>query len=144
MRRAVSVVVVAAVAACARGGNAASAQASASAVIARNPGSSSDGAAVYLTNCSSCHGADGRGLPDMFPPLAHSAVVTGDPRVLIKIVEDGIQGRVVVDGVSYDGDMPQWKGQISDEQLAAVITYVRSAWKNRASGVTLAQVQSVR
>lgn len=113
-------------------------------MFAKNPGSSSDGATVYLTNCSSCHGADGRGLEGMFPPLAHNAVVTGAPRGAIEIVENGLQRRIVVNGATYDGDMPAWKGAISDDQIASVVTYIRSAWGNRASGVTLGEIRSSR
>lgn len=142
--RVVALFVCLALSACAHGGNAATAQASAAAVAALNPGSSSDGAAVYLTNCSSCHGVDGRGLPGMFPPLAHAAIVTGDPRRPIAIVANGLRQRIVVNGATYDGDMPAWRGEISDEQIAAVVTYIRSAWGNRASGITLGQVAALR
>ena len=137
-----SLIAVAVVAGCAHGGTAASAQASAAAVLANNPGSSSDGATVYATNCSDCHGADGRGIEGMIPPLARNADVTGDPQRVVARVEDGLQQRVVVNGVRYDGDMPAWKGAISGDEIASVVTYIRSAWGNRASGVTLAQVRN--
>ena len=126
---------VGALAGCSHGATAATAQASAAAVSANNPGSSSDGATVYLTNCSSCHGADGRGTAGMDPPLAHDATVTGDPRRVIEIVENGSH---------VHGDMPAWKGQIPDDQIASVITYIRSAWGNRARGITMAEVRSER
>ena len=133
-------VILAVLAACARGGTTASARASAAAVLANNPASSSDGATVYATNCASCHGADGLGIQGMIPPLAHASDVTGDPHRVIAVVENGVQGRVAVNGAVYTGDMPGWNGLISDDQIAAVITYIRSAWGNRASGVTPAQM----
>jgi mono/diheme cytochrome c family protein len=114
------------------------------AILARNPASASDGAAIYTDNCSSCHQADGTGLPGAFPPLAGNPVVTGDPRRVIRIVKFGQRGRTVVDGVPYDGTMPPWCGLLSGEEIAAVVTYMRVSWNNRAGAVSLADVRSVR
>jgi mono/diheme cytochrome c family protein len=130
-------------AACAKSSNGATASASASAEAA-NPASASDGAVVYLANCSSCHQADGRGVSDAFPPLAGNSVVTGNPTAVIAIVKNGLDGRVVVNGRSYSGIMPRWGDVLSDDQIAAAITYIRSSWHNRAPGVSLAQVRAVR
>lgn len=116
----------------------------ASAAAARNPASSSDGAVVYLANCSSCHQTNGQGVPGAFPPLASNPVVTGNSTAVIAIVKNGLEGRVVVNGEAYSGIMPHWKGLISDEQIADVITYIRSSWKNHAPGVSVADVASVR
>jgi len=138
------VLAVAGLTACAKGGNSSAAQASASAAAANNPASASDGATVYVTDCSSCHQSGGQGVAGAFPPLAGNPVVTGNPLGVIEIVKGGLQGRVVVNGASYSGIMPSWKGQISDDQVASVITYIRSAWGNKASGVTVAQVQAVK
>lgn len=131
------------VAGCARGSNSASASASASAA-ARNPASASDGGAIYLANCSSCHQTDGAGLTGAFPPLAGNPVVTGNPTAVIAIVKNGLDGRIVVNGQAYSGIMPHWGGVLSDGQIASVITYIRSSWHNRASGVSAADVQAVK
>jgi nitrite reductase (NO-forming) len=134
---------VVALAACSHGGDTASARASANAVAAHNPASASDGATVYVTNCSSCHGADGRGVEGFFPPLSRNPMVTGDPRALVAIVERGLRGRIVVDGVTYNGIMPPWKNEIPDDEIASVLTYIRSSWNNRASGITLEEMRSL-
>ncbi len=118
--------------------------AAASAAAAKNPASASDGAVVYLANCSSCHQTNGQGVPGAFPPLAGNPVVTGNPTAVIAIVKNGLEGRVVVNGEAYSGIMPHWNGLISDEQIAAVITYIRSSWKNHAPGVSAADVASVK
>lgn len=144
MRIVISLALLAAVAGCAKGSNGTSASASASAAAMRNPASASDGATVYLTNCSSCHQASGQGVSGAFPPLAGNPVVTGNPVAVIAIVKNGLEGRVVVNGVAYSGIMPSWKGQISDDQIAAVISYIRSAWTNHAGGVSVAQVQAIK
>jgi mono/diheme cytochrome c family protein len=142
VRIVVSLVLLVAVAGCGKSSRGASAAASAAAM--RNPASASDGATVYLTDCSSCHQADGQGVSGAFPPLAGNAVVTGNPVAVIAIVKDGLEGRVTVNNLAYSGIMPGWKGQISDDQLAAVISYIRSAWNNHAGGVSVAQVQSIK
>ncbi|MGA8534613.1 MAG: cytochrome c [Candidatus Tumulicola sp.] len=105
-----------------------------------NPASSSDGARVYITNCSSCHQLDGRGVPGAFPALAGDPVVTGDPGRVISIVKFG-RRRSAQSG-AFGGVMPAWNGLLSDGDIAAVVTYIRFAWHNRANPVTRAQVEA--
>ena len=130
-------------AACAKNTNGASASATASAA-AKNPASASDGAVVYLSNCSSCHQPNGAGIRGAFPPLAGNPVVTGNPTAVIAIVKNGLDGRVVVNGQTYSGIMPRWKGVLSDEQIAAAITYIRSSWHNSAAGVSVDDVKAIK
>jgi mono/diheme cytochrome c family protein len=101
---------------------------------------SSNGAAVFSTNCSTCHSSGGKG--GIAPPLAGNALVIGDPQKVIHIVKDGLTGAVQVNGKNYNGTMPAWKGILSNADLAGVITYIRSSWGNKASAVTSAQVSS--
>jgi cbb3-type cytochrome c oxidase subunit III len=102
------------------------------------------GQKVYTTNCSSCHQANGKGQPGVFPPLAGNTVVTGDPTKVIGIVKNGLSGKITVNGTTYNGQMPAWKATLSNNDIAAVITYVRSAFGNKASAVTAAQVAAVK
>jgi mono/diheme cytochrome c family protein len=146
MRFFIAAVLVLTLAACAKGSNNASTQAAASASAAMqadNPASASDGATVYLENCSSCHQTNGEGVAGAFPPLAGNPVVTGSPVTAIAIVKNGLEGKIVVHGNAYSGIMPAWKKQISDQQIAEVISYIRSAWNNNSGGVSLSQVQAV-
>ena len=99
-----------------------------------------DGKAVYTKNCSSCHQATGQGLTGTFPPLAKNDVVTGDPNKVIHILLNGLNGPIKVNGTSYNNAMPPWKGTLSNAEIAAVITYIRSSWGNKASAVTEADV----
>jgi ubiquinol-cytochrome c reductase cytochrome b subunit len=98
------------------------------------------GASVYTAKCSGCHGATGVGAPGAFPPLAGNPVVVGDPNAVIKIVSGGLSGSITVKGAKYNGQMPAWKGTLTNAQIASVITYIRSTWGNSASPVTEAQV----
>jgi ubiquinol-cytochrome c reductase cytochrome b subunit len=103
------------------------------------------GAKVFSTNCSTCHGAQGQGLPGSFPPLANNPVVTGDPNKVIGIVLNGLHGSISVNGQTYNGVMPPWKGTLSNKDVADVITYIRgSLGNNHASAVTEAQVKGYK
>jgi ubiquinol-cytochrome c reductase cytochrome b subunit len=104
------------------------------------PAAAGPGAQVYTQSCAGCHGATGMGVPGAFPPLAHNPVVTGDPKKVIDIVNNGLTGSVTVNGATYNGQMPAWKGNLTNKQIADVITYIRNAWGNKAGAVTEAQV----
>lgn len=141
MRIVLALATIIAVAGCAKTSQSAATAASAA---AENPASASDGATIYNENCSSCHQADGKGIPEAFPPLAGNPTVTGTPVAVIAIVKGGLEGRVTVDGQAYSGIMPRWQGVLSDEQIASVISYIRSSWKNNAPGVSVAEVKAVK
>jgi mono/diheme cytochrome c family protein len=120
---------------------AASAQAMQRAAIVRiNPASANDGGRIYIKNCSSCHQADGRGVPGAFPPLAGNPVVTGNPLRTIAIVKFGFSGKTLVEGGAYNGTMPAWGQLISDDDIASVVSYIRAAWHNDSKPVTLGDV----
>jgi len=131
-------------AACAKSASDESANNAGASAEANNPASASDGAVIYDANCSSCHQSDGRGISGAFPPLAGNPVVTGNPTAVIAIVKNGLDGRVEVNGQAYSGIMPRWKGVLTDEQIAAAISYIRSSWHNRAPGVSVSQVEAIK
>lgn len=103
-----------------------------------------DGAEIYMTRCMSCHQMNGRGVPGVFPPLSDTEWVTGDKGVLIRVVLNGLTGDIDVEGEKYSGAMPPWQSFLDDEEMAAVLTYIRSSWDNEASEVTAAEVGKVR
>ncbi len=102
-----------------------------------------NGSALYSQNCSSCHQTNGKGMPGAFPPLAGNAVVTGPAANVIHIVKNGLQGKIMVGNASFNGTMPPWKA-LKPEQIAAILTYVRSSWGNHASAITAAQVAATK
>ncbi|MGC1381468.1 MAG: cytochrome b N-terminal domain-containing protein [Candidatus Baltobacteraceae bacterium] len=105
------------------------------------PAAAGNGAKVFSSNCASCHGSAGQGVPGTFPPLANNPVVTGDPNKVIGIVLGGLHDSITVNGQSYSGVMPPWKGTLTNKEIADVITYIRgSLGDNHASAVTEAQV----
>ena len=103
-----------------------------------------DGQEIYMTRCLSCHMTNGEGVPGVFPPLANSEHVTGDKGVLIRMILQGLSGEIVVNGTTYSGMMPPWGGFLNDEQVAQVLTYVRSNFGNEADAVTTEEVASIR
>ncbi len=102
-----------------------------------------DGAQVYAGKCAACHQASGAGLTGIFPPLADSPWVTGSERRLVQILLHGIQGPIEVLETTYNGLMPAWN-MLSDEELAAVATYVRGTFGNQASAITAEFVSAER
>lgn len=100
-------------------------------------------------HCITCHQADGNGLPDIYPPLVKTEWVSGDPTRAIKIVLKGLYGPMTLHGKAYGPEkgtppMTAFGGLLKDDELAAVISYVRQSFGNDASIVTPAQVKAVR
>ena len=104
-----------------------------------------DGGQLYTLYCSACHGSDGLGATGgAFPPLAESSWVDGDPDRAIKIVLNGLNGPVEVSGKTYNLEMPPQGAMLQDDQIAAILTFVRSSWGNQAPAITSAQVKATR
>ena len=102
------------------------------------------GKTAYDTSCKSCHGADGKGRAPFIPPLAGNPVVLDhDPSSLINLVLNGAEP-LVVKGTPDAYRMPQYRVQLTDEEIAQVLTFVRSAWGNGAASVTADQVKALR
>ena len=97
-------------------------------------GAAADGKQVFTAHCAACHQASGKGLPGVFPPLDGSEWVTGDPRILANILLHGVTGEMTVGGNVFKGAMPAFQ-KLGDAELAAVASYVRSGWTNRAQPI---------
>jgi cytochrome c6 len=94
------------------------------------------GRKVFEDNCAQCHRGNGQGLPPTFPALNKNPFVQGEPNPVIATVLNGRKGDL--------GVMPTWKDKLDDRQIAAVVTYIRQAWANRAAPVTPAMVAAAR
>ncbi len=101
------------------------------------------GQQLYRNYCLSCHQADGGGVPGMYPPLIDSEWVQGDKGRLVRLLLNGMRGPIEVKGETYDNIMTP-HGHLSDQDLAAVLTFVRSGFDNDASPVTPEEVAAVR
>lgn len=102
------------------------------------------GQAVFADVCSACHQKKADGVPTLFPPLAGSAEVQQkDPTNLILAILNGAK-TAATDQAPTSPTMPAYDWKLSDDQIAAVATYIRSAWGNRAEAVSASDVQKLR
>ncbi|MEQ9561227.1 MAG: cytochrome D1 domain-containing protein, partial [Woeseiaceae bacterium] len=101
------------------------------------------GEKVYLGNCAACHQPTGVGLPGAFPPLAGSDYLERDRKNVLSAALFGLSGPITVNGVQYNGVMPSM-GYLSDEDLAAALTYVLNSWGNSGTAVSVAEVAALR
>ena len=110
---------------------------------AQAPTGAADGLKVFARTCATCHQQTGQGMPGVFPPLAGSPYVNGETRRLVRIVLHGLQGPLEVHGQRYNNVMPPWR-TLSDAEIAAVLTHVRSSFGNTAAAVTADEVARER
>jgi len=95
-------------------------------------------------SCVLCHQDNGIGKYKQFPPLSRNSNVNAqDPERLIKAISHGMIGELKVDGRTFNGAMSAWESLLTDEEIAAVLTYVRNSWGNQAPSVTTEQVAKV-
>jgi len=107
-------------------------------------GKADAGGKLYLGYCVSCHGSDGKGQTPFIPPLAGNPVVLdNDPSSLINLVLNGAEP-LVVKGTPDAYRMPQYRVQLTDDEIASVLSFVRGAWGNGAGAVTSGQVKALR
>jgi mono/diheme cytochrome c family protein len=91
-----------------------------------------DPAKTFTDNCAACHQEDGKGIEGAFPALAGDAFVLDDPAKPIHVVLEGRAG------------MPTFKADLTDQQIAAALTHVRTSWGNAAGPITPEQVRALR
>lgn len=100
------------------------------AVVADRAELMSEGETIYTTSCARCHHGDGSGYRNLFPGLADNPLVTlHNPIPIIRVVQDG------------RGSMPPFRGVLSSEEIAAVLTYIRNSWGNEASAIPPRQIR---
>ena len=97
-----------------------------------------------FANCIACHQTTGQGLPGAYPPLAGSEWAMGPEDRIIRIVLNGLSGPITVKSTSFNNSMPAFGPQLRDEQIADVLTYVRSEWGNNATAVSPDKVKEIR
>jgi mono/diheme cytochrome c family protein len=95
-----------------------------------------EGKKLFENTCADCHRTNGQGLPAAFPALDKNPFVVGDPGKLIDTVLNGRKGKL--------GQMPSWKENYNDRELAAILTYVRQAWSNKGTPVNTDLVKKRR
>ena len=101
------------------------------------------GKILYMQFCMACHMENGEGVPSLYPPLTQTDYVLGDKKRLIKTVIHGMEGPIEVKGEKYNNIMAKLD-YLRDEQIADVLTYIRSNFGNTAEAVTASEVRLVR
>jgi len=101
------------------------------------------GKLAFMQTCAVCHQTTGQGLPNVFPPLAGSDFLMADKARSIRIVLRGTSGPITVNGTTYDSVMPPVV-QLTDEQVANVLTFARNSWGNTGDVVSADEVRLVR
>lgn len=103
------------------------------------------GAKLFNKNCASCHQTNGKGIAGSIPPLAGSALANSeDVTKPIRIVLHGFRGAIVRNGTKYNGVMQPWHSVFTDEEIAAILTHVRTSWGNTGGEVKAEDVARVR
>lgn len=102
------------------------------------------GKRVFNQICITCHQANAQGVPGVYPPLAGSEWAQGDEQRVIRIVLDGLNGPIHVEDKDFNNVMAPLGSVLRDEQIANVLTYVRSEWGNKAPAVAADTVAKVR
>ena len=101
------------------------------------------GQKVYENTCVVCHQKNGRGVPRLNPPLVKTKYVLGNKSQLVQIVLKGLNQPIEVEGETYNNIMPSL-AQLTDQQIADVLTYIRNSFGNKASAVTPSFVKAER
>jgi nitrite reductase (NO-forming) len=111
-------------------------------VAAVSTSASDHGKGIYERICTTCHQPDGRGMPGVFPPLAQSDFLMENAERAVGVLLEGLQGPITVNGQTFNGAMPNFS--LKDDEIAAVLSYVRNNFGNSGSTVTAADVKRVR
>ena len=100
------------------------------------------GKKVYTKYCNACHMSSGMGVASVFPPLTPNEFIE-DKQKIIDIVLHGMKGKIEVDGETYNGLMTP-HSHLTNQEIADVISYVRSSFGNQLEPVTAEEVQAAR
>ena len=100
------------------------------------------GKQIFGTTCFACHQSEGQGIPNTFPPLAKSDYLNADSKRAINTILHGLTGEVTVNGKKYNNVMPAQN--LSDDEIANVLTYIYSSWGNNKTEITPEMVKALR
>jgi mono/diheme cytochrome c family protein len=110
--------------------------------VAGNAQNKINGKKIFETRCLVCHQSDGGGVPNMNPPLDGATNVNGkDIARLVKIIRNGYDERIALDGMYYNNAMTA-NPDLKEDAIADVLTYIRTSWSNKAGAVTISQVKA--
>jgi mono/diheme cytochrome c family protein len=100
------------------------------------------GTDVYIAYCLSCHGEQGAGIENVYPPLAKADYLMADKKRSILQVLNGAKGDLKVNGKVYNGEMTGF--ELTDEQVSDVLNYCRNSWGNKGGALKPLEVKAAR
>lgn len=101
-----------------------------------------EGELLYQQHCANCHQADGSGLGRVYPPLAQSDFVKNNPNAVLCLIKYGVEGEMIVNGVTYNKAMPGIQA-LTELEIAEIATYIHNSWGNNHEMVEVNQVASI-
>jgi mono/diheme cytochrome c family protein len=99
------------------------------------------GKEIYEKNCANCHQKDGKGLQNLYPPIAGSDFLKDKTKVIL-LIKNGISGEIVVNGKKYNQPMPA-NNQLQNLDIAEVVTYIYNEWKVEDKVTTTEEVEMI-
>lgn len=100
-----------------------------------------NGKGLYEKNCQNCHGANGEGLGKLYPPLTDTAYLSKNRAALACIIQKGLKGKITVNHVSYETDMPG-NPALADIDIAQIIVYITNSFGNKQGFYEQGQVKA--
>ena len=101
-----------------------------------------NGKKLYTQHCANCHMENGDGLGTLMPPLKNADYLLKDVPGMAKVIVEGIQGEITVNGVKYVQPMPGNKN-LNPTEITEILTYISNSWGNDHGGVALEEVNAV-
>lgn len=101
----------------------------------------SEGMYLYEKHCLNCHGDDGRGLGELYPPLVGNDYVAQHKAAVVCGIKWGMAGEIVVDGITYNQPMPGHE-ELYPLEIAELITYIQNSWGNEADKTSIEEVEA--
>lgn len=101
-----------------------------------------EGKKLYELHCSGCHGNKGEGLEALIPPLANADMLQNSGIIVACWIKNGIEGKIIVNGIEYDNAMPANK-RLSDIEIANILNFVLNSWGNQHNFINPQEVKKI-
>lgn len=101
-----------------------------------------EGAQLYKKHCSNCHGDDGTGLEELYPPLAKSDMLEVLGVSAACVIKNGLKGKIVVNGITFETGMEPIKN-LSAVEITNILNYIHNAWDNKREFIQLSEVEKI-
>ncbi|MDX2247627.1 MAG: cytochrome c [Bacteroidia bacterium] len=102
----------------------------------------SAGRKLYLLHCASCHMEEGEGLRQLIPPLKNADYLSQSPLMAACLIRQGINGKIIVNGIEYNRPMPG-NSMLSPSEITAIIRYIQQKWYPLEQEVSFSEVDSL-